>query len=411
MVNLRRSWSRLHPLHLFIFFAFTFVAIVAAVESPALATRDLLPVGAACSDDSQCSTLRCDADNQNEPFNCKRQLAGQPCLSNDGCSTRNCLIPAGASTGVCKVSENGESCDVNYDCRSYGCSLSTGKCLITAGNACTVAADCASKRCCNGKCLPNFSLSACRQDATCASGKCDLTPVTQWSTLRHEYKAGQCKFMNAPDGTLCVYAGHCQSGVCSRVGWIYYGMPTTVGLCGPPTDAAQNFTCLGQPLAAGAGPCATTGECVTGICPGGQVHSWYRRGAGRREHASSSHGHLNALAHLRAAEPPRLHAERDGQDFICQKADVGGRCLTKADCLKGWCDNGKFCALTPNQKPCTLSQDCVSQFCNPRTNTCTLNSGLGDTCETHDDCNAGGCLKGKCTMLPVNQGCSTDAQC
>ncbi|KAE8228001.1 hypothetical protein CF326_g7083, partial [Tilletia indica] len=351
-----------------------------ATEGTCIYPPPSIEIGQTCQQNMQCLSGRCDRLDFTASLLCQGQPGGQPCTEDKYCATGSCIKAAGVTTGVCKINKEGEYCPSNGDCQSFGCGAGN-VCKKAAGSTCSDNSQCGSGVCCQGVCQALRRYSYCQDNDQCRSGVCDAG-AAQWRTVQNQYAIGACSSSSLPDGSVCSYASECTSGQCSTVGF-YTSSGSKIGQCGPPATTAAPFTCSNQPTAVGA-PCTQSGSCISSYCSTGSDYSY----GGRRDFNNTKRA-----------------------DGVCLPSKIGRGCFTSADCSEGLCDATKKCSLGATGSTCSTSLQCKSNFCNPNTATCTLNSALGGACTTTDDCTEGGCFSSVCSKLPVDQPCSSSSQC
>jgi len=176
-----------------------------------------LPVGATCTDSSQCqSPSECDADGAPVSSGargacCQPAASGMlDCDRDEDCCTSKCL-PTGGDEFKCRCSRQSETCRTNGDC-------------------------CASaSKCTNGTCQPDIVIckpdfDACQSDQECCNGLCD---------------AGPHLCVCRPPGDLCSRDAQCCSGNCEG---------DQCQACQAPTITCGNGCCPANTRCCGAGP-------------------------------------------------------------------------------------------------------------------------------------------------------------
>jgi hypothetical protein len=231
--------------------------------------------GKLCLVDTDCATGHC-ADGV-----CCNTACGGGCVAcNLAGSIGTCSnVALGASDPVTCVAPN--TCD------------GAGTCKKVNGSVCTLATQCASANCVDGRCCDTACTGTClacnlvATPGTCGnigSGKTDPTATVTCLAPNACNGAGACKKANAQTcalGTDCA-SGKCADGVCCNstctTACMACNLPATLGTCsaiavGLPDGNPAN-ACSGGSLCDGAGicklgvgqPCTLPAQCLSGLC-------------------------------------------------------------------------------------------------------------------------------------------------
>ncbi|MFM2152050.1 MAG: hypothetical protein RL199_485 [Pseudomonadota bacterium] len=260
-----------------------------------------------------------------------------PCSANADCTVGGTICRSVLPRLCTAPLASGATCSVAGDCASGNCRQ--GKCWTagTAGAACTAAADCAAGfYCLSSQCTTRLAKGApCGMDGSCVEGLSCVGPEG----------ASRC-FTLLPAGASCAADAHCASRVCS--GGVCLGATTSDGVKnGSETDIDCGTT------SARCGPgksCLSDENCLTG--------------------------------------------------FVCRsgacKADVGAACAKAADCTSGFCAT-RSTVYAPLATGVTAACGASAERACDR----------GERCSSDDDC----ADDGRCTDAVCLATCSTDGDC
>jgi hypothetical protein len=305
--------------------------------------------------------------------------------------------------------------------------------FVAGGQACTIAADCASGFCVDGVCCDRACTATCESCnqsgkagtctaiasgapahgscapyATCASGACASTCATTADCASTSYcKAPSC-VARVANGTSCTAGEQCLSGscvdgvccdracggqceACDLAGHV--GTCTTL-TSGAPHGArpacsgtAVGTTCGSQCAGTSATACSyptKTAPCSANACASGiETHASFCDGAGKCNDVARSCG-----------------------AFVCDGTGVACKtvCTTPSDCAAGfWCTVGVCVPVADLGKECTSSAMCSTGNCVDGVCCATASCGAGSSCA-----NVG--HRGSCTKT-LGTACTSGAEC
>ena len=345
------------------------------------------------------------------------------------------------------------ACSGNYACDG------SGQCKVGAGQPCTLATQCATGFCADGKCCTTAcsgKCMSCAQQGTAGTCQAAPTKTDPRQDCPANYTcdgAGACKKQK---GQACTTAGECISGICVDGACCDTPCMDTCSSCGikgvqgtcthlPALSEDQTAVapCQGTKMCDGQGKCkAANGQACTSAadCAGGTCADGYCCAAACKETCKScavkgSEGTCTSLAQglpdSNAASPCSGAQACDGAG-TCKKAN-GQACTATGDCASGHCVDGfccatacsetcKSCAVTGSEGSCTnllaLAED------NNATKPCTgaaacdgngnCKAAIGQTCKDNSDCANATCTtdkvccKSKCDAICMT--CDLDAK-
>ncbi|MEZ4309224.1 MAG: hypothetical protein R3F14_14400 [Polyangiaceae bacterium] len=245
----------------------------------------LLPIGSACTMDSECQSVVC-----KDGFCCNNACT-------DACSACSSALKGSGTNGTCGPIASGT--DPENECAGVLVCNGSGTCKAPNGASCAVAADCLSNQCADGVCCNSACNTLCQactaakkgsgNDGTCGpiasgadpdnecvggascngSGACALVALGGVCTINAECVSNQCV-----DGVCCNTActGLCQACTAAKKG---SGADGTCGAVGVGTDPDNE--CPGATTCNGAActqlpngsPCSVNGECQSNQCVDG----------------------------------------------------------------------------------------------------------------------------------------------
>lgn len=243
-----------------------------------------MPVGAACTADTDCSSLFCVDPGDGM----QRCLA--PCRIDEGrCLGGEICVPQGDTCGGC-VDETivsglahglGEPCGADADCRSGSCLDIAGirECVqpCDATGACPMGFSCRESMCVRAR--GGGIGSACVDNSDCGMGICATSGDRRWCTATCTDESMcpalfSCTMVApgvsvcAPDGALvgegCSTGEDCITGLCASVG----GEGTCAQVCDPDNACGVGFECrrtADGSSAACARPASTGGGCAVSV--------------------------------------------------------------------------------------------------------------------------------------------------
>lgn len=181
----------------------------------------------ACTDDADCCSLACEANECVQPFS--GSPLGASCVSNGTCNSGNCNTGSGVCVGPsAECADLTDACEFDWECCSGNCG--NEMCTSPANICYADAAPCNfDVECCNGACEGNFCTSLpgsvgavgdpCDNDSDCGSGNCQADVCV---LIACDAAGEPC----APGGVNT----DCCSGTCSEVS----------GECGPVPEPADD---------------------------------------------------------------------------------------------------------------------------------------------------------------------------
>ncbi|KAK0554904.1 hypothetical protein OC845_000545 [Tilletia horrida] len=281
----------------------------------------------------------------------------------------------------------GSTCKTNAECYSQNCAAVSGsttkKCQRQpAGGPCFENGNCLSQNC---RTSAGICITPSKTNGTCSSGKDCVSGLS--------CQNGKCK---AKAGSKCTKTGDCVSGSsCSN------------GVCGTPLLGTNSV-------------CSNGAQCLSGSCtvPSSCTNS------------DGSYAYCDPL-------------DSYGTKSICDRSQLGGKCVNPGDCYTGQCKNGA-CSNSTVGDPCVepyqcgngqtcsggkcaffapgsqypgdncsndaqcKSGKCVSGYPLP---TCAGFANGATGCRTYSDCASGLCKSGTCTPGADGDRCIENAQC
>ncbi|MFN3199640.1 MAG: hypothetical protein ACE366_14640 [Bradymonadia bacterium] len=394
-------------------------AEIADVEPPD-AARGPLPPGASCGQTLQCARGEC-----------VQGVCTEACETDDDCPelTPACLERADGQwcAGVC---EGPGTCPGDQLCAVLGPSL--GMCVAPgpggAGDACTLAADCATWVCAEGQCL-----GAC-EAGECPSGQACLPLHTQSVCV-----AAGDGLAEAP----CAVGEDCRSGICrggrcasactetercedDRRCVVFEQLALCERLCATSADCGESGVCVvsgGRRLCATRGalasgePCERNLDCESALCDDGLC----QQRCDAQTPCPPAETCLVDIAGGRCVDRgPVLVGADCRQDGECETGlCAAGRCMPA--CAEGSCPEGATCATFLEgafcYPSCADDDDCPSSaYCSlsfPSGPICLLRgaASAGDVCAFDEQCISGTCLEGRCIAACDDGLCPAGAQC
>ncbi|KAK0547942.1 hypothetical protein OC846_004664 [Tilletia horrida] len=235
----------------------------------------------------------------------------------------------------------GSTCKTNAECYSQNCAAVSGsttkKCQRQpAGGPCFKDANCASRNC---RASANICITPSKTNGTCSADKDCVSGLS--------CESGTCK---SKVGSKCTKTGDCVSGsTCSS------------GVCGTPLLGANSV-------------CNNGTQCLSGSC-------------------TIPSSCTNADGSYAYCDPLDFY----GNQNICDRSQLGGKCVNPGDCYSGQCKNS-ICSNAAAGDGCIDPYQCGNLTC------------------AYPACNQGSCGGGTCTFFgPGSQypgdSCSNDAQC
>lgn len=332
---------------------------------------DEAPTACSIAGDGHCEDCGCPSSQRCDEGECIDKLpVGDACTSDSDCKSDNCSDFA----GVCRVPV-GATCDeTNCD----GCLVSTGSSYCS--RRCDGSSQCGAGECLGSESEGYFCRMPCNgfSDPACPGSRCDLatgTPATEYFCDCLDTRA--CVWNEAPHplGARCSDDSTCESGLCDSgpVGSSVSNY-SLVGLCTKPCatnqDCDDGFLCIRpQDKAICLPVCDTT--CAIGTClaatdiEGGSGHQvcWAKAplGAFCRQFADCQTGNCVAQKCAPAGGQPN-----------------GAVCRTNDDCASKACQTGMCRGQALQGDPCKVPADCAI-------GTCCTEGDQAETCSL--DCN------------------------
>jgi len=424
--------------------------------------------GATCTRDADCGSGICATGGYCVAYLClDGRLNGSE--SDVDCP---CIVPGGYA-----LCADGRTCRSAADCQSNLCNLTTHTCAadacsdgVVSGNETDV--DCGGS--CSWKCATGAS---CKVAADCQNGICNqATKKCAANACGDGVKNNQETAVDCGGPTCakcalnerCLAPSDCLSGICNAARGICGANACSDGVqspgesgidCGGPTCAKCSIgnSCTVNADCISANCNATTRRCVGSACEDGVKNNTETdldcggacdkcaTGLACTTGADCRSGRClnNTCASDRCKDLVRNGPESgtdcgatSGCNLLCA---VGLGCTGDADCASGICNTttgvcvGSRCfdgKLTAGEadvdcggacstkcaggKACAGGGDCVSTYCNARTNRCAndhCDNGVRDFDETDEDCGGDLCRLAPLTKCGVNRLCTISADC
>jgi hypothetical protein len=399
---------------------------------------------ATCEEDQDCDgALVCVSDETLGYFDCQRSAAalGEDCSAGLDCSSGFC------NSQVCSQCESNQDCGQDQTCvlsERLGYHVCEGA-LTDLGQQCSVPEDCDSSFCtdevcsecttnrdcdqANTECVADFALGyficqeiqllqlgeQCGEDQECESGICHQDVCSECQDNGDCDGAQECVEDNdlgyfvcqggdvvlgdgCNDGAECA-SGYCNNDVCSECenNWNCEGNEE----CTADFDLGY-FTCSPGELSALGEVCAESSECDSGFCwdtpVGPNICS-------ECENDTDCNGEMVCSYTINA----------DVRWATCTgNTPLGEACQENGECVSGFChpDVCSECAADENcfgDGSCTDDTEGVGYF--------ICQGGLGDSCQTSQDCNSEFCYirqgpgGGACSECEENQDCDNNLDC
>jgi hypothetical protein len=337
-----------------------------------------LPVGSACVSASQCLGGSCGIPS-GSPIAKSECLCTTtaPCL--DGHTCKISTFPPGV-TNKCVCGTSSSDCDdTEY------CSGSTCLAKKNFGASCSVAHECVSESCYEGKC-------GCKTSSDCAEGEtCDTVGAD----------AGRCYCGSAGNCTSTQYCGKETTGS-------YQCLAKKADLA----PCAHSYQCLGAcgddakcHCIADATVCFTVEQGCNNGCP--VAKSYCDVAGGTANPSQNACVECETNSHCLASE----YCSSSSGNCVADKA-LGAACSLSAECQSGRCES--FVCVCNADAHCPGNQDCAivtgnnycfcgsdgtcssSEYCSASSHTCVNEKNLGATCGAGYECKSGLCELGKC---------------
>ncbi|MBI5481377.1 MAG: choice-of-anchor D domain-containing protein, partial [Deltaproteobacteria bacterium] len=375
-------------------------------------------------DNPECAgTNTCDATGA-----CKKKN-GQACLAASECASGNCKDGKccnSACTAACQTCATGActtvvSTDDTPDCTGRFTCDAAGACKRKAGQACTVAGDCASGFCKDGVCCNGGCTAPC---LSCATGTC--TPVVSADDAPECTGANTCNASGAcrlKSGQTCAAASDCASGFCkdgkccdtacaAACQTCATGACATVVSGDDPPECTGGYTCdmAGACKKKTGQACSAAGECATGFCKDG-----FCCNTGCNAPCQScTTGTCSSVAS--ADDNPECTGNLTCDGVGACKKKLAQPCVIGGDCASGFCKDGVCCdtACTTPCKSCTTGTcttvasaedppECTGSYTCDAGGVCRLKGG--QSCTLPSDCGTGFCKDGVCCNAACTAPC------
>jgi hypothetical protein len=371
--------------------------------------------GATCGSAADCESQLCNSATH--------QCVGSQCedgLKDSGETDIDC------GGGTCPGCGQGQACAGNSDCTSDICSATDHTC---AGSLCSdgvkdgqeTDVDCGGPTC--SRCLGG---KICDVDGDCASGACNVTTHTcAASACENGVKdSGEtdvdCGGTTCPQCALtkaCLAGTDCASHYCNATTFICVASQCLDGTHnGTETDIDCGGSC-GANCKVGA-TCKTSGDCASGSCGSNNTCVSTQCEDGVKDGVETDKDCGGGTCPGCPLSDGCIDGNRDCLSKFCNassKTCVGTQCLdgavdgseTDVDC------GGPTCPKCSANQRCKSGSDCTSSYCNKDSLTCVASQcsdGFKDNGETDVDC-GGGATTG-CAACGLGKGCgSADANC
>jgi hypothetical protein len=305
-------------------------------------------------------------------------LANAEACHTDG----ECAINACGADGMCGLADGESGCTTATAtlCRSGLCSPKGNRCLPTGIGRCAVDTDCAGATFCapatlscvarlaNGTAIPKDGLHG----DGCLPGNATAVCVSGLCNPVTTTCAG-------PTGGACTKSGECANGVCGANGLC--GKVDGTGPCDDATGAAlcQSGLCnarlgLCKPKAPGA--CLEDTDCgADSFCAPTSLSCTKKLSAGATIPSDGSHG------------------------GVCDKATA------KAVCVSELCNPQTNTCAAANSDTCSSASACVSGICSADG---ICGKAAGATCDRAGDCRSAACTAGVCAGLAAHASVTGD---
>ncbi len=382
------------------------------------------PIGAGLDPANECLAGACDGAGVCKDDNGQACASPSECLSGNCVDGRCCNTACAALCTACNLAGSVGSCsaigaglDPANECLAGACD-GAGACKRDNGQLCTLALECLSGNCVDGRCCNTACTATCSAcNLAGSAGAC--TPLGVGLDPANECLAGACDGAGvckkhvavACNAAVECLSGSCFDGVCCTTACtgtcVACDLPGKVGACSiiakdlDPDGECYLGACDGAGVCKsdnGVG-CATGSACLGGICVDGRCCSTPCAGVCSACNLSGSAG---TCTHIGAGLDPANEcvAGACGGAGACKK-DLGQTCALGVDCLSGNCVDGRCCNTT-------CAGTCLA---------CNLQASLG-TCaavpkgaDPSSECTGGACDGAGSCKSEDAQACTGPAQC
>ena len=361
---------------------------------------------------------------------------GQGCGGNDDCMSGVCLPDGTCAPPACDdMVQNGDETDV--DCGGPVCDP------CPDGNMCNEGPDCQSKQCDDGTCTPPACDDGVQNgnetDVDCGGPDCDRCPDGNMCTDPTDCQSGSC------EGMICIPAT-CRDGelngdetdvdcggmcpACDDGEMCMVGMDCTSQVCDP-----MDMTCT--PAACDDGLLngdETDVDCGGATCPGCDDGEMCMVGTDCNSQVCDPGMLICTGPSCGDGVQNQDETDVDCGGATCPACDDGEMCTVGTDCTSQICDpgtmtctartcadgvqnqdetdvdcGGSVCPGCNTGEDCVVGTDCISQVCDPGTNTCsaaTCTDVVQNQDETDVDC--GGSI---CPTCDDGEMCTVGTDC